>query len=125
MLTSLQAWASAALGFVALTQSNQPSFPVFGFVCLQQGFSGTQIHTEVLQQQNLYSNKSYADKAQQFVVYETVREATHTQKQALVNVTPDAILPLLCLQAIILAILLVVRMRPTLLKPQGTAAYAL
>ena len=40
---------------------------------------------ETLQQQNLYSNKSYADKAQQLVVYETVREATHSQKQALAS----------------------------------------
>lgn len=78
---------------------------------------------EALQQQHLYSNKSSADKAQQFVVCETVREATHSQKQALVNVAPDAILPLLFLVAILLAVLLV--MRHMLLKPQGTAAYAL
>ncbi len=79
------------------------------------------MHMEALQQQNLHSNKSYADKAQQFVVFETVREATHSQKQALVNVdiTPDAILPLLLL--ILLAVILAV----LLLKPQGKAAYAL
>ncbi len=73
------------------------------------------------QQQNLHSNKSYADKPQQSVVFETVREATHFQKQALVNVniTPDAILPLLLL------ILLVTILAVLLLKPQGTAAYAL
>ncbi len=80
---------------------------------------------EALQHQNLYSNKSYADKAQHFVVYETVREVTHSQRQTLVNATPDAILPLLFLLAIILAVLLVVVTRQILLKPQGTAAYAL
>ncbi len=34
------------------------------------------------------------------------------------------LMPLLFLEAIILAIVLVVRMRQTLLNPQGTAAYA-
>lgn len=80
---------------------------------------------DTLQQQNLFSNKLYADKAQQLVVHETVGEATHSQKQALVTVTTDAILPSLFLLAIILAVLQVVWMRQTLLKPQGTAAYAL
>lgn len=101
-----------------MNQSSQPRFAVFGAVCLQQGFSGTQMHVEVLQQQSLYSNKSYADKAH-FIVYEIVREVTHSQWQTLVNPTPGAIV--LYLLAFILAVLIGVVMR---LKPQGTVAYA-
>lgn len=93
----MQAWASAALDFGALTQFNRLSSLVFLKSCLQQGSSSAQIHMVVLQPPNECSDKSYG----------------------------DAMSPILFLITIALVILSVVQMRQTrhMLKSQGTAAY--